>query len=103
MIKAPLYSSLQVSEVHNAGQKIRYKEFLPAASCLKIHSFVLQGLTRNKLSILWGGHPAIGVKLSPNPFKTSLKPRFQPLAGNAPHCGSAATQEAEPQRRAFPV
>jgi|GEM_PF-2662099 len=33
-----------------------------------------------------GTHLCIGVK-------TALKPRFQPEAGNAPHCGSAASQE----------
>ena len=34
------YSSLQVNEVQNAGIKIRHKQFLPRASCLKTRSFV---------------------------------------------------------------
>ncbi len=34
-------SSLQVSEVQNVVLKIKDKEFLPRASCLKIRSFVL--------------------------------------------------------------
>ncbi|WP_292780170.1 hypothetical protein [Nostoc sp. NMS9] len=42
----------------------------------------------------------IGVQLKLNIL---FKPRFQPEAGNACHCGSAASLEAEPQRRTFPV
>ncbi|MEH2384288.1 MAG: hypothetical protein V7K14_00530 [Nostoc sp.] len=35
--------------------------------------------------------------------KTLLKPRFQPEAGNAARCGSAASLEAPPQGRALRV
>ncbi len=35
------YRGLQVSEIQNVVLKIRYKEFLPRASCLKTRSFVL--------------------------------------------------------------
>ncbi|WP_445631272.1 hypothetical protein [Nostoc sp. DSM 114167] len=44
------------------------------------------------------------ISASPHPAKAALfKPRFQPLAGNADRCGSAASLEAEPQRRTSPV
>ena len=44
----------------------------------------------------------IGVNLSANPFKTSLKSRFQSLAGNAYPGGSAARRKRRSLRTGIP-